>query len=207
MKKSKKVVTTFVIVAMCGLVTACNKKNESLDATPTPVVTEAPEVTVSPETTQEPVQEVKEYKNSGNTFQIAVSGDWIQSETNKDNITLDNKDQSLSIMVQAFTKENMDNDVTNFDSFVTYYKENAIASIVESAESIVHDLKVESALASKTEEYIATSDGITAKAFFIYFETEERYFSYAITGIEELYDQNIEELKSVVQTIKEIKPE
>lgn len=208
MRKSKKVVATFMIVAMCGLVTACNTKNETPDPTATPQATELADTTETPEVTPEPVEEVKDYKNSGNTFQLSVAGEWIQSETNADNITLDNEDQSLSILVQAFPKEDMDGFmVTSFDDFIAYYKKNAIAAIVASADPINHEVNVDSSLASLAEEYIATSDEVTAKAFFVYFETEERYFTYAITGIEELYDQNIENLKNVVQTITEIKPE
>ena len=59
-----------------------------------------------------------------------------------------------------------------------------------------------SMLSAKAEELSATQAGTTAKAYISYIESETGFYSYTITGTENLYYKNISKLKESINILK-----
>lgn len=152
-------------------------------------------------------QKGTEYANSNGDFSINLEGNWIQSETtNEDAILLDNEDQSLTVMVQRFSKESVRtaSGAESLDDFEKFYKENAIKSVIEIANKITtQEVSNENMLFAKAEEIEATQENQTSKLFNAYLESDSSFYVFSITGIEKLYDKNIKNLKECIQTLNE----
>ncbi|WP_129600658.1 hypothetical protein [Anaerophilus nitritogenes] len=149
----------------------------------------------------------KEYSNKLNTFKISVAGEWIVEEnTNENNITLDNEDKSLTITIQGFSKsfEAMDQ-IKDVDTFIALKEKTVLAKLIEMGEvSEIENVKIDGVKAAKANEIVAEQNGVVAKCYNVYIETEKAFYSATITGVEELYDKNIESLKEALKTFKEV---
>lgn len=151
--------------------------------------------------------ETAEFTNGNDTFTIAVAGEFTQdTNVNPDQIVIDNADRTLTIMVQKLGKSNLQqmNEVEDLDQFITFYKEKGIAALVENSEvTPIDDFTATSALNAKADEFVASQGGQTSKAFIAYLETADNFYAYTITGVEELYDANVETLKESINTLTE----
>lgn len=145
----------------------------------------------------------KDYTSGSGSFTISVPGEWTVGTTgNQESILLDNDDQSLSVIVQKFPSSNMG--ITDLDGFISLYHESVMSALLAGVETPeLKEITVDGMKAAKVEEFAATQDGVTAKVYAGYIQSETAFYSYAITGLEKVYDKNIERLKPSVTTLKE----
>lgn len=150
----------------------------------------------------------KEYTNKLNTFKISVAGDWTtDNSSNEDNITLDNEDRTLTVIIQKFPKElpNMQQFKT-LDDFIPFYEKIAISNLLQMGEvSKLEKVDIDGVTDAKGYEIVASQDDMVSKAYITYIQTEKGFYSATITGVEKLYDKNIDALKEAIKTIEEIK--
>lgn len=210
MKLSQKIGVSVIAGLLCLSLGACSSQKET---TPVQELTETPkDIEETPkkieELTPEGVAsaETKEYRSKSDFFSISVAGEWTVTPTGNDEfIVLDNEDQSLTVMAQRFPKANVQASikVESLEQFVDFYHKNAIAGLIEKAGEPKKEELIIEGVNAVAEEITATMEGITAKAYNAYIETDTSYYSFTVTGIEELYDTNIEDLKEVAKTLKE----
>lgn len=157
---------------------------------------------------KDPMKDAKEYSNEGGNYSVKVPSEFsVTAGGNADSLTLDNADRSLTIMIQRFPAAETDMAMgeSGVDKFVEFYHKNAIASLLSMAENepTLEDLEVEGMTAAKAEEIVATQGGTTAKAYVVMMQSENAYYSFVITGVEDAYDKNIDTLKLTIPTFTE----
>ena len=145
----------------------------------------------------------KEYVSKAGTFSITVPGEWTVSDSgNDEHIVLDNSDQSFSVLVQRFPKETAG--AADFNRFVAFYKDNAIKAIVEASKDIKTEaVNIEGMIKTSAEIYEVSQNGTTAKAFVAFAESPKAYYVYTLTGVESVYDKEIEAQKAAISGLKE----
>lgn len=149
----------------------------------------------------------KDYSNELNTFKVSVPGEWIVNKIgNENNITLDNEDKSLTVTIQAFPKSfPAMEQIKDIDSFINLNQQTVLAKLIEMGEiSSLENVAIDGVKAAKANEIVASQDGVVAKAYITYIETEKSFYSATITGVEKQYDKNIDSLKEAIKTFKEI---
>lgn len=202
----KKLALATIAVTLTLALGACAKDTAPENETP---VNEAGEDANAADDADDSVTpaETVEFTNGNDTFTIAVAGEFTQdTNVNPDQIVIDNADRTLTIMVQKLGKSNLQqmNEVEDLDQFITFYKEKGIAALVENSEVMpVYDFAAPNTLNAQADEFVASQGGQTSKAFIAYLETEDNFYAYTITGVEELYDANVETLKESINTLTE----
>lgn len=173
-----KRIMVLAVTVLCMLFTACQGKEE----------------------------EAKEYTNKGNAFSISVPGEWVVTETNnEDHLVLDNEDQSLSILIQRFPQEGLeDEDGSGLEEFIEVYKSQAIPNLVAQGVQEEEAVEIPDMKHARAEGYEMTQSGQVFKAYLVYVESDVAYYSVVITGSEDKYDPAIEKLKEAVKTLKEL---
>ena len=159
-----------------------------------------------PENAPAEAAEGTEYTNGANTFSIKLAGDFKQeTNTNPDHIVLDNADYTLTVMVQAIDKEaiKQSEKVESFDQYIEFYKTVAIANLVKISQVTALDFSADNVVNAKADEFVAEQNGQVSKATIAYLETEKKYYTFTITGIQTLYDENIQELMKSINTLTE----
>lgn len=146
-----------------------------------------------------------EFKGSEDTYSIAIPGEWTEAEAgNPDHLVLENKDQTLVVMVQKFPKELLK--AATLDDFIKLYHDNAIPQMAANADVVnQEDVKIEEMVSAKAEEYVVSDEQDTAKAYIAYIQSDENFYAFTITGIAPVYDDSIEDLKSCVPSFQEHK--
>ncbi len=187
----KRVLLVLLAVTPCFMFTACNSGATTESGT-------TQEVSQSTSKSQD----LTEYTSPGNTFTVKLPGEWTIAETdNEDHLVLDNSDQSLSVLIQRFPKDSLG--LNALDDFINLYKTSALASLQTYITNEPTDLSIDTMVAAKTEDYEMSQDDTTFKSHIIYVESEKSYYSFTITGIANLYDENIEALSNSVHTLVE----
>ena len=145
----------------------------------------------------------KEYVSGDGSFSITVPGEWTVGDDGRaEYIVLDNSDMTFSILVQRFQKT--DPSFGDFQSFVDYYKESVLQSMIEAAgEPQQESLSIEGMEQAVAESYEISEADSTVKAFVAYIESETAYYVYTLSGTGEVYDQQIEAQRSAVSSLKE----
>ena len=151
-------------------------------------------------------EETREYINKGNTFSVTVPGEWKITETdNEDHLVLDNEDQSLSILIQRFPQEGLEEeDGSGLEDFMAAYKSQVIPDLAAAGSESDGDAQREGMKQAREEEYKMTQSGQVFKAYILYVESDVAYYSVAVTGTGESYDPDIDKLKTAVKTLKEL---
>lgn len=149
-------------------------------------------------------EEGKEYLSESKAFSIQAAGEWEVTPTdNPDHLVLDNADKTLTILIQRFPKEEAEKEVgiTSLEDFMTFYKETpSIANIYAMAGEVqTEPLNIAGMTAGQGEELAAGG----SKAYIGYLESKSSYYTATLTGLEELYDQNIQQMKTDLQTLQE----
>ena len=189
MKYTKRAGSLILSALLCLSLAACGTTDD----------TSAPEGDTGEAAPTSASVETKEFTSPSGSFTVKipeVEGGWTETNgSNEEHLVLDNADQSLSILVQGLPKADAASQYPDLDSLVEYYQANVTASYGEPTEETV---TVPDALNVKAESYTATQGGTTAKALVAYIEMEEGYYIYTITGLEEVYDANIEAQQAAI---------
>lgn len=149
-------------------------------------------------------EKLMEFSSPNNAYSINipdVKGGWTQTKgTNDYLLVLDNPDQSFSILIQAYPKENAVARWGSVEKFADEYRKTNMSKLGEPTEDEVDIPIAENIIA---ESYSVKQSGISAKAVVAYFETENYYYNYAITGLEKEYDKNIDAQKKAMSSLTE----
>lgn len=150
-------------------------------------------------------RELQEYAPASGSYTISIleiEGGWtVYPDTgNDEQLVLDNEDMSFSILMQSFPKES--GAYQDFASFETFYR-NATASSM--GEGTVEDVDInnEAIINHSSMLYAVDSQGYTFYGQITVFETENAYYSCTITGLDQIYNENIEEYESLYNSFVE----
>ena len=151
-----------------------------------------------------------EYTNANGSYSITLPANWIQDTgvSNNDMLVLySNEERDIIISIQRYDRE-VAQDTMGLDSlekFQYFYKTNSIIAAlyklceVEQAEYTMENMK--NVLA---EELVSDSnDNTVVKAFCVIAETDNAYYTCAITGEQKIYDKNIESIKQALSALVE----
>lgn len=149
--------------------------------------------------------ELKEYAPASGSYAISIreiEGGWtVYPETgNEEQLVLDNEDMSFSILMQSFPKAS--DAYRDFASFEEFYRSATSASM---GEGTVEDIDINNAAIINYSSmlYTVDSQGYTFYGQITVFETENAYYSCTITGLDQLYTDNIDEYEGLYNSFVE----
>lgn len=150
-------------------------------------------------------RELQEYTPASGNYAISIreiEGGWkVYPDTgNEEQLVLDNKDMSFSILMQSFPKES--EAYQDFESFETFYRNATASSMGEGKEESIA-IDNEAILNHSSMLYSVDSQGYTFYGQITVFETENAYYSCTITGLDQIYNDNIEEYKELYNSFEE----
>ena len=151
--------------------------------------------------------EPKEFKNSDGTFSVTAPGDFVQEDSDSaDYMKLNAPDEAdLGVMIQRMSKTG-DSSIAGLEDFVSMYHDRINTMLQQSEDGLQPEtITVEGVLAVQAESFsVANGMGDEGKGYLVFYETEDYYYVYSVTGIGEEYDKRIEEPKTAAATLKEL---
>ena len=144
-------------------------------------------------------RELKEYAPASGSYAISIreiEGGWtVYPESgNEEQLVLDNEDMSFSILMQSFPKAS--DAYRDFASFEAFYRNATSASMGEGTVENI-DINNEAIINYSSMLYTVDSQGYTFYGQITVFETENAYYSCTITGLDQLYTDNIDEYEGL----------
>ena len=131
-----------------------------------------------------------------------IEGGWnIYPEVgNGDHLILDNSDMTFTVMMQKFPKES--HAYSDFASFQKFYMDGVTASM---GEGVPQELEFENddILKYSANYYEMEAQGYVFKGQVAVFEMENGYYAGTITGVDSVYDANIETFSCLYDYFRE----
>lgn len=131
-----------------------------------------------------------------------IDGGWTvyPEPGNEEQLVLDNSDVTFSIMVQGFPKESQAySDFASFEEFYTAGVASSMGAGVAQEVNFTND----NILNHATYYYEAESQGYLFKGQITIFEMENGYYSCTLTGLDSIYDANIETYSCIYDNFRE----
>lgn len=151
---------------------------------------------------------LKTFTIKNGLYSIDLPETWIQDTENTDLLVVDMNDKhSLTAMVDYYpastVAEEMDGE--DLDAFIKLYEEKGIPKLLSTAEvSELVNIEADNLIAAKAYELTVNVDeNTTNKAYFIYAQTDNIFYSISISGDEATYTENIDALKYIPLTLTE----
>lgn len=149
--------------------------------------------------------QMNEYVSKSGVFSITVpnpqGGEWTVTDGgNDDHVVLDNKDRSLTILVQRLPRPEADAMYDSLEQMAQSYRKNNLSNLGDPTPETVDVPAAQGVLA---ESYSVAMQGVSAKALATYFQTDRGYYIYAITGLDEQYDADIAALRAAISNFRE----
>ena len=147
-------------------------------------------------------QSLTDYKSKNGIYSIGAPAGWTADTSGNDDLmTVDNPDKSLSLVAQRFPKANVAAMIPDGAAFVEYYHQSVTATLGQRTELEKPSLEGLPVLAA--EEYAPTQNGVTAKGYLVYAESESAYYVVMATGLEKQYNKNLDLVKQMAVSLKE----
>lgn len=150
-------------------------------------------------------RELQEYAPASGSYTISIceiDGGWTvyPDAGNEEQLVLDNEDMSFSILMQSFPKES--DAYQDFVSFEEFYRQATASSM---GEGTVENIDINNAVILNYSSmlYAVDSQGYTFYGQITVFETENAYYSCTITGLDEIYNDNIAVYEELYNTFAE----
>ncbi len=180
MKKSIcSVLSVLLVLAM--LLTGCNNQNG---------------------TSQSAVENLTTYESKNGIYSVSAPAGWTANAGgNDDLLTVDNADKSLSLVVQRFPKANVAALAPDGQAFVEYYRKSVTANLGECKS--VENPSITGMTVLAAEEYSPTQNGVTAKGYLVYAESDSAYYVVLSTGLEKQYNDQFDLIKQMAVSLKE----
>ncbi|MBQ3037331.1 MAG: hypothetical protein IJD31_10450 [Lachnospiraceae bacterium] len=157
------------------------------------------------EDTDAETRELQEYAPASGSYTISIceiDGGWtVYPETgNEEQLVLDNEDMSFSILMQSFPK--VSDAYQDFASFEEFYRQATASSM---GEGTVENIDINNAAIRNYSSmlYTVDSQGYTFYGQITVFETENAYYSCTITGLDQIYKDNIAVYEDLYNTFAE----
>ena len=196
MKKLKIFAKTCAALTLCFSFSACSVNSDSQ----------------SSENISSSINQEESFTKNAETFSLnvpVIEGGWNTDATsmlNDYSIVIDNSDQSFTILVQSLPKsEGTLAAYPDIESVENADYQSTLAQFgIDGTEETI---KIEGASKTAAYSYIIEQGEVTSKAFIAYIDMPEAYYIYTITGLEEIYNENIEAQKLAIESLKEINQE
>ena len=199
MKKIILVTLTVAAFFMMG----CGSALSTSDDEPESVVSGADE-SVSEDVVEADV-ELQEFMPELESYVVSIpeiEGGWnIYPEVgNGDHLILDNSDMTFTVMMQKFPKES--HAYSDFASFQKFYMDGVTASM---GEGVPQELEFDNddILKYSANYYEMEAQGYVFKGQVAVFEMENGYYAGTITGVDSVYDANIETFSCLYDYFRE----
>lgn len=143
--------------------------------------------------------------NGGYTISLPeIKDGWVAANetSNDDMLAVDNKDQSFSIIMQAFPKVEGVDYTNYFDTFVEFYIENTSSGWGEPTELDVQ-IGDPAITPAKTLYYEVDYGYVVSKVQLSIYETETAYYTCILTGINDIYDEYIGDVTEALKSFRE----
>ena len=202
----KKIIVATLVLATFMMV-GCGNVAEILqnDGGNTEVVNDMNVKEPASEDTDAETRELQEYAPSSGSYTISIheiDGGWtVYPDTgNEEQLVLDNEDMSFSILMQSFPKES--DAYQDFVSFEEFYRQATASSM---GEGTVENIDINNAVILNYSSmlYAVDSQGYTFYGQITVFETENAYYSCTITGLDQIYNDNIAVYEDLYNTFAE----
>ncbi|MBO5342713.1 MAG: hypothetical protein J6A73_08920 [Lachnospiraceae bacterium] len=199
MKKIILVTLTVATFFMMG----CGSALSASDDEPESVVSGADE-SVSEDVVEADI-ELQEFMPELESYVVSIpeiEGGWnIYPEVgNGDHLILDNSDMTFTVMMQKFPKES--HAYSDFASFQKFYMDGVTASM---GEGVPQELEFDNddILKYSANYYEMEAQGYVFKGQVAVFEMENGYYAGTITGVDSVYDANIETFSCLYDYFRE----
>lgn len=147
-------------------------------------------------------QSLTDYKSKNGTYSVGAPAGWtVDTSGNDELMSVDNADKSLSLVVQRFPKANVAALIPDGAAFVEYYHQSVTATLGQRKE--LEKPSIEGMTVLAAEEYSPTQNGVTAKGYLVYAESESAYYVVMATGLEKQYNKNLDLVKQMAVSLKE----
>lgn len=150
---------------------------------------------------------LKTFTIKNGLYSIDLPETWIQDTKNTDLLIVDDASGHLTVMVDYYPVSTISKEMDgeDLDAFIKLYEKQGIPKLLSMAEaSELVSLKADNLLAAKAYELtVKVDENTTNKAYFIYAQTDNFFYSISISGDESTYTENIEGLKYIPLTLKE----
>lgn len=152
--------------------------------------------------------ELKTFTIKNGLYSIDLPETWIQDTKNTDLLVVDmNEDHSLTVMVDYYAASTVLDEMASndLDAFIKLYEEKGIPKLLSLAETTeLVTIEADNLIACKAYEFtVKVDENTTNKAYFIYAQTDQFFYSISISGDEATYSENIESLKYLPLTLTE----
>lgn len=202
----KKIIVATLVMATL-IMAGCGNVAEMLpnNGGNTDVVNDMDVQASASEDTDAETRELQEYAPASGSYTISIyeiDGGWtVYPDTgNEEQLVLDNEDMSFSILMQSFPK--VSDAYQDFASFEEFYRQATASSM---GEGTVENIDINNAAIRNYSSmlYTVDSQGYTFYGQITVFETENAYYSCTITGLDQIYKDNIAVYEDLYNTFVE----
>lgn len=199
MKKFKVVISTLIIgtLLIAGGVIAVG--NHAFGAKGTLATQNLQHLT--PPTTED----LKRFTINDGSFSVALPSSWIQDETSQDVLVVDlDQNHGLTLMVERYPMDSLKLENKDLTSFIKLYEAEGIPQLLKltTATELEH-FSTDNLIDLYGYELTAELENATNKAYFMYAQTENAFYSISISGEASIFDSQIESLKYLPSSLKE----
>ncbi|WP_054741695.1 hypothetical protein [Cellulosilyticum ruminicola] len=150
---------------------------------------------------------LKTFTIKNGLYSIDLPETWVQDTENTDLLIVDDASGHLTAMVDYYPISTVSKEMqgNNLDAFIKLYEKKGIPKLLSMADaSELITLETDNLLEAKAYELTVNVDeNTTNKAYFVYAQTNDFFYSISISGDESTYTENIEALKYIPLTLKE----
>ena len=207
MKKFKTVLFSLLMGTLALSAVGCGQT--TLDNGNTTTTSDSAGTTIKTETPTLPTDvELKTFTIKNGLYSIDLPAHWIQDTVNTDILVVDMDDsRSLTAMVDYYPISTVAEDMEgeDLDAFIKLYEEQGIPKLLSLAEATeLVNIEADNLIAAKAYELtVKVDENTTNKAYFVYAQTDNTFYSISISGDEATYAENIEDLKYIPLTLTE----
>lgn len=196
-------VATLFVVGCGNIATSLTEGDESVNTSVSQDLTvDNPAEKISEEEDAVKLQEFMPELESYVVSIPEIEGGWnIYPEVgNGDHLILDNSDMTFTVMMQKFPKES--HAYSDFASFQKFYMDGVTASM---GEGVPQELEFDNddILKYSANYYEMEAQGYVFKGQVAVFEMENGYYAGTITGVDSVYDANIETFSCLYDYFRE----
>lgn len=150
---------------------------------------------------------LKTFVVNDGTFSIDLPATWVQDMENTDILVVDqDASHALTVMVERYPLEFVKEEMTGTDlaAFITLYEKKGIPKLLEMATvSPLTELITPNVIEARGYELTVKLEDKTNKAYFIYTQTPNAFYSISINAEEDVYEKEVHALKYIPATLKE----